>query len=394
MFASRQGRCVALLTLPLCALLISVSARAQTAQPTQTPPPQKPSDDVVRVYTELVQTDVMVLDKQGHFVDGLTKENFELRIDGKPRPIEAFEKITAGSNEESQLAAARGATTVNLKRPVPLDRGRIVFFYVDDFHMDHAGMVAAKKLISTFVDKQMGQNDQAAIASATGQIGFLQQLTTDRTVLHTALERLNSKNYSVRDLDRPPMSEYEALLIDRLDRAVFDFFVMETMRANPGISRDIAQHMVRGRAQTILTQAGRYNFNTLSGLESLVKTARNLPGRKVLFFLSGGILIESRSGDTLQRLHDITDAAARSGVVIYSMDTRGLVATLHDASTERAFDPSGQLETATNGELAASQDALNALAVDTGGKEWRCDLLDGHARPRRVAARCRHRKTV
>jgi hypothetical protein len=51
-----------------------------------------------------------------------------LRVDGKPRPIQAFEQITAGSNEESQLAAARGATTVNLKRPVPLDRGRIVFF--------------------------------------------------------------------------------------------------------------------------------------------------------------------------------------------------------------------------------------------------------------------------
>ena len=366
MFASLKGRGFPLLPVSLCVLFAAASAMTQTT--TQTPPPQKPSDDVVRVYTELVQTDVMVFDKQGRFVDGLTKENFELRIDGKPRTIEAFEKITAGSNEESQLAAARGATTLNLKRPIPLDRGRIVFFYLDDFHMDQPGMLAAKKVISTFVDKQMGQNDQAAITSATGQIGFLQQLTNERSVLHTALERLRSKNYSVRDFDRPPMSEYEALLIDRLDRTVFDFFVNETMRANPGISRDVAQHMVRGRAQTILAQMGRYNFNTLSGLESLVKQARNLPGRKVLFFFSGGILLESRTGDTLQRLRDITNAAAKSGVVIYSMDTRGLVATLHDASTERAFDPSGQLETSTHGELSASQDALNALAVDTGGK--------------------------
>ncbi len=51
------------------------------------PPPAKPQDDVVRVYTELVQTDVMVFDKQGRFVNGLTKDNFELRIDGKPRAI-------------------------------------------------------------------------------------------------------------------------------------------------------------------------------------------------------------------------------------------------------------------------------------------------------------------
>ena len=85
----------------------------------------------------------------------------------------------------------------------------------------------------------MGQNDQAAIASATGQIGFLQQLTSDRMVLRLALDRLQRENrIPCAILDRPPMSEYEALLIDRLDRDVFDFFVTETMRLNPGITRD------------------------------------------------------------------------------------------------------------------------------------------------------------
>ena len=121
-----------------------------------TPPPAKPQDDVVRVYTELVQTDVMVFDKQGKFVNGLTADNFELRIDGKPRAIQSFEQITAGSNEESQLAAARGATTLNLKRPVPLDRGRIVFFYIDDLHMDLAGIHAAKKIITLVYRKRNG----------------------------------------------------------------------------------------------------------------------------------------------------------------------------------------------------------------------------------------------
>lgn len=348
----------------VCALLMSAEAAGQTRQT----PPAKPADEVVRVYTELVQTDVMVFDKQGRFVDGLSKENFELRIDGKPRSIQAFEKITAGSDEESQLAAARGATTVNLKRPIPLDRGRIVFFYLDDFHMDLSGMLAAKKLISTFIDKHMGQNDQAVIASATGQIGFLQQLTHDRNVLRTALDRLAPRRYTVRDFDRPPMSEYEALLIERMDRPVFEFFVNETLRITPGIRRDTAEQIVRSRAQSITTQAARLNLHTLSGLESVMKSARNLPGRKVLFFLSGGFLLENRRGDSMTKLRDVTDAAAKSGVVIYSMDTRGLVASLHDASTEQAFDPSGQLQSAGLGELSASQDGLNALAVDTGGK--------------------------
>jgi VWFA-related protein len=349
-------------------LLLLLAAGTGTPAQTTTPSPQKSQDDVVRVYTELVQTDVMVFDKQGRFVNGLTKDNFELRIDGKPRPIQAFEQITAGSNEESQLAAARGAPTVNLQRPVPLDRGRIVFFFVDDFHMDLQSMVAARKVISAFVDKEMGQNDQAAIASATGQIGFLQQLTGDRMVLRTALDRLNPRSYSVRDSDRPPMGEYDALLIDRMDRDVFDFFVTETIRLNLGMTRDTAGAIVRARAQATLSQAARLNQNTLGSLEKLIQSARTLPGRKLLFFLSGGFLIENRRGDSISKLRDITSAAAKSGVVIYSMDTRGLVASLQDASTERPFDPFGRLSLSTHGELSASQDGLNALAVDTGGK--------------------------
>src|ERR1044072_844310 len=186
----------------LLALLVCATATAQTTT-------QKPQDDVVRVYTELVQTDVMVFDKGGKFVSGLKADNFELRVDGKPREIQAFEQISAGSDEESQLAAARGATAVNLKRPVPLDRGRIVFFYIDDLHIALAGVQATKKTITSFIEKEMGQNDQAEIATASGQIGFLQQLTNDRIVLRMALDRLKPKSFYTRDGSRPPMSEYE-----------------------------------------------------------------------------------------------------------------------------------------------------------------------------------------
>jgi VWFA-related protein len=356
---SRHLFCLASLFL----LITSSGTQAQTPSPTP-----KPQDDVVRVYTELVQTDVMVFDKQGKFVNGLTADNFELRIDGKPRTIQGFEQITAGSDEESQLAAARGSTTINVKRPVPLDRGRIVFFYLDDFHMDLSGLNSAKKVITQFIEKDMGQNDQTAIASATGQIGFLQQLTTDRVILRRALDRLNPRSYSVRDADRPPMSDYQALLIDRLDRQVFDFFVQETMRVNPGMRLDTASALVRARAMQIQSQSARFNQNTLSGLETLIKSARNLPGRKIVFFLSGGFFVDNRRGDAMDKMRQITNAAAKSGVVIYSMDTRGLVGPPNDAATERPFDPSGQLSLSDHQEVSASQDALNALAADTGGR--------------------------
>ena len=344
----------------LLALLIASNAPAQTTQ--------KPQDDVVRVYTELVQTDVMVFDKSGKFVNGLKPENFELRVDGKPRPIQAFEQIAAGSNEESQLAAARGATTLNLKRPVPLDRGRIVFFYIDDLHMDLSGVQATKKTITSYIEKDMGQNDQAAITSASGQIGFLQQLTSDRMVLRTALDRLKMKSFYARDTVRPAMNEYQAMLIDRRDHDVLDVYIEETMRQNPGITRESAEAQVTQRASSLLSYTATLTKNSLLGLRSLIKTARSLPGRKVVFLMSGGFQIHNQRSDLTAELRDITYDAAKSGVVIYSMDTRGLVASLTDASTEGVFDPSGRLDRATHGELFESQNGMNALAVDTGGK--------------------------
>jgi VWFA-related protein len=335
----------------------------------------KPQDqsEVLRVYTELVQTDVMVFDKQGKFVPGLKKEDFELRIDGKPKPIEFFEKVTAGSiNEESQLAAARGSSTrPNTSKPldsIPLDRGRPVFFYIDDFHLDLSGLKLTRDLLTRFIDNEMGQNDEAAISSATGQIGFLQQLTHDKAVLRAALKRMNVRPYSVRDFETPAMTEYQATLVENYDRDITDYFVEEVMRKYPGTTRDQADAMVKGRARSVVAQASSITTNTLVGLEGLVRSAKQLPGRKLVFFISGGFFLGERGSDTTERLRRITSAAARSGVVIYSMDARGLVASLKDASSEPQFDLSGRLQRAEGGELIASQDALNALARDTGGK--------------------------
>jgi VWFA-related protein len=346
---------------------VSAVAFGQNPQP---PRPQSP-DDVVRVFTELVQTDVMVFDKQGRFVDGLTRDNFEIKIDGQVRPIQFFEQVKAGtSNEEVQLAAARGSgNTSSPGRVVPLDRGRTVFFYLDDFHLDLSGIVAAKKTISEFIDHQMGQNDQVAVASATGQVGFLQQLTGDRNVLHLAIDRLNPRTYSVTDSDRPPMSEYDAVSIDNNDIETNNYFVEETMRLNFGLSREMAANIVRNRSQTVLAQAANFNTNMLSALESLVRNMKDLPGRKILFFFSGGFLIRNKRGDADIRLQRIISAAAKSGVVIYSIDAKGLSGPSgFEASESGGFDLTGRRIRASSGERFALQDGLNALARDTGGK--------------------------
>jgi VWFA-related protein len=164
------------------------------SQTRQKPTPVEQAEDVVRINTELVQTDVMVFDKQGHFVNGLHAQDFNLRIDGKSQPISFFELVSTGSaNEESQLVAARDSRPGkdnNGPVSVDLDRRRVIFFYVDDLHLAANNLVRARKLLLSYIEKDMRQNDEAGITSASGQIGFLQQLTDNKTVLRAAIERL------------------------------------------------------------------------------------------------------------------------------------------------------------------------------------------------------------
>jgi hypothetical protein len=123
------------------------------------------------------------------------------------------------------------------------------------------------------------------------------------------------------------------------------------------------------RARLLVQQGGQVTTNTLSGLEGLIRAANKLPGRKLIFFISGGFFLDDRNSDSKLRVQRITSAAARSGVVIYSMDARGLVASLADASSESQFDlRNTRALRGSGGELSASQDGLNALAADTGGK--------------------------
>ena len=116
-----------------------------------------------------------------------------------------------------------------------------------------------------------------------------------------------------------------------------------------------------------VADSGLWDAHLLGGLDSLVRSANKLPGRKLVFFISGGFFLDPHAS-SMDRLQRVTSAAAKSSVVIYSMDARGLITGLPDASSDVAFDVSGQLTRSTLGELAASQDTLNALAADTGGR--------------------------
>jgi VWFA-related protein len=356
--------------------LISTGLCVDSAFGQQNPAPQDDSDEVVRITTELVQTDVMVLDKDGRFVDGLGREQFELLVDGKPQAISFFESVTAGTSaEELKLAAARGdaaAARNNVKDETggSIERGRTMVFYVDDLHLKFDSMNRVKKSILSFIDNELGPKDSVAIASSSGRIGFLQQFTNDPVVLRAAVARLKYSPYVMRDGESTPMSEHQAQAIDTGDGGVLDYFIEALIRETPTLDRKAAEVMVRSRARNLLQQAGAVITNSLAPLEGLMRVAGRLPGRKLVFFISDGFLTDNRNSSANERVRQITSLAGRSGVVIYSIDAKGLTTGMQEASEQGAVDISGRLTRSSMGEVAASQDAMFTLALDTGGRAF------------------------
>ena len=352
----------------LCLVLFAVTARTQTQttpQPKPSPTPDQ-SEDIVKIFTELRQTDVMVFDANGKFVDGLKREDFELRVDSKPVPITFFERVEAGAgNEEAQWLAVRERPTP-AKEPIPTTYGRKVLFFVDDIHLSPTSIVQARDLIRKYIDYEQTENDEVQIVSASGRIGFFQQLTDNKIVLRSATDRLTYYQRTGKDYDLPPMSSYQAFQIERGDTDTLDYFVDELIKQNRFLTRPVATDLVRARAANIMRQASQWVLKTLGTLDQTIREAATMPGRKLLFFISDGFLVNSNYTDMSNAIRSLGSSAARAGVVIYSVDARGLVVTLVDDGT--GGDPTGRLLRGSQGEVFAYQDPLNALAQDSGGR--------------------------
>jgi VWFA-related protein len=360
----------------LSLLILSATVRAQDQKP-------EPKPDVVRVETGLVQTDVMVLDKNHRFVKGLQPSQFRLRVNDKPREILFFEQVVAGSrSEDARLAAARGRIAGAEGRSLVSDRGRTIYFYIDDYHLSAKSVQHVRELLTEFLQQVKQEEDEVTIVTATGQLGFFEQPTRENVVLLKAISNLNHKNFLATDAERTSMTEYQARAIVGGDRRLMDYFVEQLLketalpRPRTGSTqitqsrgRSETENRVMSRAQAIVEQIASYSGATLLGLDRLMRSAASIPDRKILFLISEGFILDKKVVSE-QAEGQISDAAARSGTVIYAIDATGLMSGVPSAATKMTFDNFGRLMGTNVSGIVAAQQPLFALSVDSGGRAF------------------------
>jgi len=307
-------------------LLVALVPRATGQQPQQRPPteppkpattqPQNPteveSQDVVKITTNLVQVDA-VITKDGKQITDLKPEDFQLFEDGKPQTITNFSYISNVPTVPSNVAATPPAKDKNAAPVIPPavrphDVRRTIALVIDDLGMSFQSVSFARSQARKFVNEQLQPNDLVAIIHTSGEVGALQQFTTDRRVLYNAIDRLRWYPCS---------------------RAGINVFAPIGSPATPpelpcGSSRNIN--------------------GTLQVLRFIVEGMRDLPGRKSLVLMSDQLPIETQDPATttldpgdgdladdrtnyLGQLKKVAELAIRASVVIYAVDTRGLAYT-------------------------------------------------------------------
>jgi len=344
--------------------------------------------EVIRTKTELVQTAITVLDKKGHFVEGLQRDQFQLMVDGKPRQVAFFERVAAGSSRELEIATSSGDTKPETPITAPRIPGRTIVFFIDDLHLSPDSMNRTKMMLEHFLDREMSSKDNVAILTASGQVGFLEQFTNNRAVLDAAMSRLIPRMYDAEGYNygnSTKMTEYMAFTIDtsKTDRKVMDFYIEECLKGSntfkkaaqvAALIRASCETQVKSSARAVLMQAAQITQNTYNSLESAMRSLARAPGRKLAFFVSDGFLLDAgpRAANVRDKLDHVIDAAQRAGVVVYTIHAAGLVnSNFLDPGNKRPMDIQGRLDIASTGELAANQDALSAIASDTGGRALR-----------------------
>ena len=350
---------------------------------------EKQDSDSVRIRTELVQIDVVVKDQKGNLVRDLRREDFEVFEDGKPQSLTHF---AIGTGTRPAAFLSRDTRNPNAKPADPATdgtaqvHGRHIVLAVDDYHLEFENLVAAKNALTKFVENDLAADDQVAMMATSGAMSLYQQFTPDRETIKRAIARLSLQDRTSSHLGGIPyISAYQAEMIVDGDqdalRIAIEEMAQKQGRGGPRFDssrrrlsdpRDPDEAVVRNKASNIVEENARYAVDTLSALEGSIRGLSALPGRKIMVLLSDGFFSRQLRGASAYDLRYITDAATRAGVVIYTIDARGLVAK---PTLGSAADPTSSTVTrapearkqAVQGEIGAKQESLFVLAKDSGG---------------------------
>jgi VWFA-related protein len=301
---------------------------------------------------QMVVETVVVKDKQGKFIPGLSDKDFTITEDGTSQTIKFCEHQNLAAEQTPVPAAAPGTEQIKIYKQLTRTQiapeapestryknRRLLALYFDMTAMRPADQLRALSAAEKFLRTQMTSVDLFAILRYQGgSVDILQDFTADRNKLLSILETMIVGE-----------GQGSASTVDDASSA----------DTGAAFGQDDTEFNV---------------FNTdrqLSALQTAAKMLSQLQEKKSLIYFASGLRLNGV--DNQAQLHATVDAAIRAGVSFWPIDARGLVAQapLGDATQGSPGNSgmySGTAALANTSNFQQSQDTLFALAGDTGGK--------------------------
>ena len=136
------------------------------------------------VIVEVVEEPVYVIGPDGAPIRGLTKDAFDLRVNGRRQPIDYFEAIDA-SGEQPATAAQPVQRTPRVRR--------LYLLLFDQLYSNPSRLARAQRAAEALVERSDPQQDYFAVASYTGNKGvqFVTAFLSDRVAVRRAITTLS-----------------------------------------------------------------------------------------------------------------------------------------------------------------------------------------------------------
>jgi VWFA-related protein len=308
----------------------------ETQKPADTPkaPEAATAQDSTPTFpaqVEQVIVDVVVMDKKGNAVTDLTQADISVTEDGAPQSITSFERVQLEPlPADTKFEKPRVSTNMR-----PENRtGRTFAVVFDDMHLTPFQAQRAKGAVANFLETGTAAGDLVTLVATSGAAWWSTRMPQGRDELVATLKRLDGRYIPDTSIER--MSDYEAMMIhvlrdsrtiERVNRRYDTYGVnpqgrqssSNTGSGNNSFGAD-ADPQVTARAAEVYYSATSRNRTTLDTLERLLNALKNARGRKSLILVSEGFIYDPN----LTEFKQVVQAARRSNVAIYFLDTRGL----------------------------------------------------------------------
>lgn len=349
------------------------------------------SGATIHVEVRQVLVPVVVTDKQGHHVTGLTQADFHVFEDGVEQKISGFsvENTSAGAPSAAAdpgPAPATGGTPAAVAVPPskPAAIRRTYLICIDSLNSAFSNLVYVRKALTKLFDSEPSGDARYVLVAVGNSAQVLQAPTTDPAAVLKAIE---GKAFQKLFLSSRKSSMDEDLRSFRRD-------LDDARRACD--QEDPACKMLVGalppHAAQLAAEERMYTVSFLGELRNLVGQLAKETGRRTMVLLSDGFqlvpgkeafeLLDAyfpgtrtslRTVDRLPDLDSVLRLAANQNIPIYTIDSRGLY-------TESYFDAAnaGGVAKAAPAVLGimntAAREAgetLSEVAAATGGTAFR-----------------------